>query len=1021
MRFLLASTGLGALASVLSSPASADTTISTATTAALNTAAAGDITVTTAGSIKPAAGAVITIDSNNKVNNQGTLAIQGVNGAAGIVANTGLTGDITHSGTITIDENFTPTDTDNDGDLDGPFAQGSNRFGVHVLSGGTYTGNIIDSGTITIEGNNSAGLAIDSSLTGSLNATNGKISVLGDNSVGIRTGAVSGNVNIGSGSTVTVQGANDVGVLLGGNIGGAVVLQGTVNATGYRYPNPPSDTSKLDADDLLQGGPAVLIAGNVGGGILLDTHPADNDPNNADEDGDGIPDANETTATITSLGAAPALKIGSATQDITVGAVASSAAGHGLVIKGTVTGSGVYAGVTGTALDIGGVGHSVSIAGGMTVSGTISASANGASATGIHIGTGASVPQIVNSGTISASGGSSATAVAQAIQIDAGATVNSITNSGSIQATRTGTAGTAAAIVDKSGTLSLVQNSGSIGVGSAATLGDSATAIDLSARTTGAVVRQVAAATGKPAPTINGRILFGSGNDVLDIQAGTINGKVDFGGGADAMTLSGTSAFHGTILNSGGLALNVGAGSIADIQNVGTVNLASLTTGTGASLGFKVTNAGHTIYQVAGTADFAAGTKLVVTFDTIGAAAGNYTIINAGTLVGAQNLTSTAINVPFLFTSSLTSTANQVVLGVVRKTSAQLGLNQSEAAAIDAVLTAADTDTGVRGVLLGISDGATLQGTLQQMLPEHAGGAFETATKPSRLAADILAQPGMINGLWMQQLAWTSSKSIGSTSRYQLSSWGAVSGYDVSVGPIGNVGVSLGYYYGKDSHSGAEIASDHYEAGAYWRGGTGPLRAWARGTVATIDYDSTRRLSGVASGQPVSRESDAKWNGRLYSASGGVSYEAHFGRLSIRPNASVEYYKLHENAYTETGGGTAYDLTVRSRNSNEAAANAMVTLGYDFTAREDPDSGWFRVELDGGRREIFSSTIANTIASFGTGAPFTLSAEERKSGWRGGLRVAGGGGSVSFVAEANAEQQQGHTSFGGRMGVSIGL
>jgi len=410
-----------------------------------------------------------------------------------------------------------------------------------------------------------------------------------------------------------------------------------------------------------------------------------------------------------------------------------------------------------------------------------------------------------------------------------------------------------------------------------------------------------------------------------------------------------------------------------------------------------------------------------VTFDTIGAAAGNYTIINAGTLVGAQNLTSTAINVPFLFTSSLTSTANQVVLGVVRKTSAQLGLNQSEAAAIDAVLTAADTDTGVRGVLLGISDGATLQGTLQQMLPEHAGGAFETATKPSRLAADILAQPGMINGLWMQQLAWTSSKSIGSTSRYQLSSWGAVSGYDVSVGPIGNVGVSLGYYYGKDSHSGAEIASDHYEAGAYWRGGTGPLRAWARGTVATIDYDSTRRLSGVASGQPVSRESDAKWNGRLYSASGGVSYEAHFGRLSIRPNASVEYYKLHENAYTESGGGTAYDLTVRSRNSNEAAANAMVTLGYDFTAREDPDSGWFRVELDGGRREIFSSTIANTIASFGTGAPFTLSAEERKSGWRGGLRVAGGGGSVSFVAEANAEQQQGHTSFGGRMGVSIGL
>ena len=116
---------------------------------------------------------------------------------------------------------------------------------------------------------------------------------------------------------------------------------------------------------------------------------------------------------------------------------------------------------------------------------------------------------------------------------------------------------------------------------------------------------------------------------------------------------------------------------------------------------------------------------------------------------------------------------------------------------------------------------ATLRNSLQQMLPEHAGGAFETATKPSRLAADILAQPGRLHGIWLQQVGWNTSKSVGNTSSYDLSGWGAVGGYDVPVGAVGSVGVTLGYYYGRDHHSGSDLASNHYEAGVYWQGGAG--------------------------------------------------------------------------------------------------------------------------------------------------------------------------------------------------------
>jgi hypothetical protein len=1023
MRFLLASSGLGVIAVALSSSAGAATTVSTSTTAPLVTSTAGDIQVTSAGSIKPATGVAITINSNNKVQNDGTLAIQGVNGSAGIVANPGFAGDITNSttGIITIDENYTPTDTDNDGDIDGPFAQGNNRFGIHVLSGGNYTGNVVNAGTITIEGNQSAGIAIDSALTGSLTST-GTIKVLGDNSVGIRAGAVSGNVTIGNASTTTVQGANAVGVLLGGNIGGALVIQGTVSATGYRNTVPPADTSKLDADDLLQGGSAVVVGGNVAQGILLDTRPAANGSTSTDVDNDGIPDASETTATIVSYGAAAAMVIGSATQSVSVGAVASSTAGHGLVINGSVTGNGVYSGVNGNGLAIGGLGQTVNIAGGMTVNGSIAATANGASATALHIGSGATVPQIAVTGSIGAGGGGTATSAVNAVLIDAGATVNSIANSGSISSSLSSTGGTAAAIVDHSGTLSLIQNSGTIGVANFASLGNSATAIDLSANSTGATIRQVAAASGKPAPQINGNILFGSGNDTLDIQAGTVAGNVNFGGGSDVLNLTGTSVFQGTLANSNGLAVNIGNGSTLNVTTVGAVNIGSLNAGAGSTLAVTIGQSGNTLYNVAGNASFGTGAKVLVTLNQVGTANGSYTIVDAGSLTGSNNLT--AVNLPFLFNGTLVSdtTNGTVSLDLQRKTATQLGLNASESAIYNAAISAADADAPIAAAFLGLTDQAGVRGTLQQMLPDHAGGAFEAATKGSRLSAEILADPKPLSGLWLQQVAWGSSKSIGSTSSYDITGWGASGGYGINLGKFATVGVTASYLWGKDGHNSNELQSNHYEGGVYILGGSGPFRAWARATIGTINFDSKRNFSSTLSGQTVSRTADGSWKGTLYSGTAGVSYEAHMGRISIRPNATLEYYKLKEDGYSETGGGDAFDLTVQNRDSKESAANAMLTLGYDLMhADPEGDGGWARIELEGGRRQLLSSTLGNTTAAFKNGTPFTLTPEDRTSGWRGGLRVLGGNSGVKFVGEVNAEQQQGDVSLGARAGVNFDL
>ena len=1067
MRNVLAGTSLSTLLLIAPlSPALAETVISTATTAPIATGTGNDdIRITNTGSVRPTSGAAVTINSNDSVTNQGVIGIAGANNASGILANPNLTGNIVNTGTITIDENFTPTDTDTDGDLDGPFAQGTGRFGIHVLGGGTFTGNVTNGGPITVEGNASAGIAIDSALIGSVTNT-GNINVLGDNSVALRAVDVSGNVTL-SGGTITAQGANAVGVSLG-DVGGALVIQNTINVTGYRHPTPPADVTKLDADDLLQGGPAVVVSGDVGGGILFDARPADNSTTDTDEDDDGVPDADESTAAVTSVGAAAAVQIGSATRDIAIGAVASSTAGHGLVVKGTITGNGVYTGVNANGIVVGGLGRAVDLAGGMTIVGTVQTRATGASATSIRVGSGTSAPQIVVSGTVNAEGGGTATTSAQAIAIDAGATVTSLTNSGTIVAARLGDAGTAAGIVDRSGTLALIENSGFIGVVDVAGLGVNGIAFDLSSNAAGATVRQIAAATGRPAPSINGTMLFGAGNDVLNVAAGTVRGNatfgagnnqlalsgdsrmtgsatfgaggdsvtlggtssllgnLNFGGGADTFALSGTSVFRGQLSGGSGLAVSVGTGSTLGVTNTGTVALASLDAAAGSTIGVTIATGGATtLYDIAGAASFGTGSEVEVDFVNVGNVEGTYTFLQAGTLTGGGNVVATGADLPFLFEGDVVQTDPNELSIVVRLRSAEeLGLNRSESEILRAALGAADSEADFTRLFLGINDNGSLTDTLQQLLPEHSGGAFESVTKGSRLIAGILSDPRapILDrgdfGVWLQQVAWGTSKSVGATSSYDLTGWGASGGLEYHLGAIGNLGVSLAYLSGKDSKGDNELISSQYEGGVYWRGGSGPLRGFARATAARINFDGTRTLTTDIGGTAFTRSAEGDWTGRLFSAMAGVSYEARMGKLSLRPSASVEHFKLTEKGYSEIDGGDAFNLTVGKRSSDETAVNGLLTIGYDLLS-VDPESAWLRVELEGGRRQIISGSLGKTSAAFAGGNPFTLTPEDRTSGFRGALRLIGGGPSISVVGEVNAEQQQGKASVGGRLGVQF--
>lgn len=1037
-----------------------------ASTSTANAGQPGAVRITSTGSVVVASGTAVTMDSSHAVTNEGTVRITGADNAVGIAANAGTTGDISNTGTITVDESYTATDGDNDGDLDGPFALGSGRYGIRTL--GAHTGAISNGGTINVEGNNSFGIALGGPLTGAF-THNGTTTVTGNASTAIATGAVTGNVRLAG--TITARGQNAVGVLLAGDVTGRLVVQGALTATGYRTTVAPTNVAALDADDLLQGGSALVVEGNVTGGIVLAIPPKDADTANLDEDADGIPDATEGSAAVRSFGAAPAMVIGSTSQNIVIGPVTGTASLYGVQIDGLVAGSGVYAGVSATGLQIGGRGGSVTIANGLGVAGTVGASSNGASATGLRLGAGAQTPLLHVTGTVEAIGGNAAGALATAVQLDAGADLPTIRNAGKIRASA-GAAGTSTAIRDLSGTVDLVENSGLISATGAAAGSGRNVAIDLSANNGGAIVRQTVVGANITAPSIEGDVRFGTGNDLLDLADGSytgstffsdgadqlnlsgdavhtgaasfgsgddrlalagssvFNGSADFGTGANLLTLAGTSRFAGSLVNSANLGVTMTGGTL-DLAAPSTIGSLSMATGSSLMVTLDKTPGEGTFIDVSGAATFASGTSISLRIADVDDAVGSYAFLEAGSLTGASNLTIAENVLPFLFKASLATdtSLNRLSVTIARRTNSELGLNASQSSAANAIFTALGQDAQVESLFLGLRTAASFQQAVSQMLPDHAGGTFEGISLGLRNLSRQQAEPAgpvfSYGGLdvIVNSSVWSSGKEVGTTAGYDLAGVGASAAAEVDTG-VGAFGLAAGWVF-NDYDQGdqfASVYSNAFELALYWRGEWGGLSAFGRGSLGIASFHGERALRGTVGTTPFERIAVGQWNGNFHTAAGGASYEAALGGLFARPTVSFDYLSLSEGGHTDTGGGAGLNLVVAKRSSDEFAVNGGMALGIDFTGNGRGDRNWFRVESEGGWREIVGGALGATVAHFVGGTDFTLTPEQRDSGWYARLRAVGGSEMFELGGELSAESRhEGNTAMSLRGTLRMGF
>ncbi|PTS86258.1 autotransporter outer membrane beta-barrel domain-containing protein [Caulobacter sp. HMWF009] len=1056
----------GALAEVEVTSSTRTTPI---TTSSASGGSASDVKITSDGVITlSATGPIVTLDSDNLVTNNGSLVSVGVNDSVGVLVLGGHTGTLLSAGSISLTEDYADTDDDDDGDLDGPWAEGFGRFGIRLTGLEPFTGTITNEGSILIEGNDSAGISLEAPLVGSV-VNSGTISVTGDRTYGIKVSApVTGKVST-TGSVLAI-GAGATGVAVDAEIDGALVVQGSVTAYGYRYTSrlsDPDDRALLDADDVLEGGSAVRVTADVSGGVLLDAPPTDtNDDTSDDEDGDGVTDSSEGTASVTVYGGAPALKIGSDSQTVTLGAVGTGDLAYGLVIKGSVGAYGSLDNVETTAVQLGGsAGYSTLVTGGVRLDGSLGTTAYEAQTTGLHLMAGANADTIWNTGSISGSTISEGDYAARGIVIEAGASATRLINAGTLSATVAGEAGSAYAVLDRAGTLTSITNTGKILASVTATDDDydldddnddasdetvtgQAVAIDVSRNTSGVTLIQSGINDGDDGEDdvadtdtdgdgvddadesyIVGKILFGSGNDSLQVLNGAVRGAIAFGDGTDSLIIDGGASVYTTLSDQDGrLDVSVGSGTLG-LTNTGDLKLTSLSLGAESKLILSVDpDAGTATRLMVDTASIASGANLGLVLNNLLTDTATYEVIRAGTLtVGtiSQDLLGDA---PYLYLAEAYAADSSVYVDVRRRSAAEAGMTVSQSAAYDAVFAALSADDDIATAFLNQTSKDGFYNLYNQMLPSQGAGLFsalQAVNQQVSAATAIRPDRGERYGpdsVWVQQINTLVRRESSDTLGSDTQALGFVAGYEAMGDAGGALGVTLSMVNIEEHDTVAKVgertSASLVQGGLYWRRSVGGWRfnlgggggyGWIAGDRSFISED----VDGDSVADVI-RTNTAHWTGATGHAFAGVAYEQPLGRFYARPEMRLDYVYFSEGERVESGGGDGFDLTVAARAFSNLSGDAGLVVGANLGQEV-----WWRPEVRVGYRQTLAGDIGDTVASFRGGTPFTLtSVDDRQGAVTLGFALRAGS-SMSYVAleggaEASRKQTRYNLRFSGR-------
>lgn len=931
-----------------------------------------------------------------------TIAVEG-NQSAGILLGSNLDGALTIDGVISV--------------------LGEDTIGIEIADG--VSGDVLISSSVSAQGANARGVSVDGSVGGNLTVESsitstgftdtGETNYLPPLEIEEDTDPVEERIDAedlnNNGPALAIGGSLTNGFLINGNVDDFVSDEDTEDETKDTIEDfDENRTSGVISS--IGSGPAVLISPDLNGaatenitlGPVIETI---RDTTDDDEDEDltetlavfdytqGLINRGTMSANGLNVGyEATALRIeGSADGNFTTTITG------GMLNTGAITADAREADATAISLGSG------AIIGALENTGTISANVSSLtdfSATALLVEEGAEISELINSGTLAAGTfGEAANAIAIR---DLSNGLTAITNTGSITAAHSFD-GTEVDNIGETRAIDLSTSTQDITVlQTLATPTDDVNSDD------------VIDSDDVVPPALIGDVLFGSGNDTLTSTSGTIIGDVEFGLGNATMTLSGTDYAGDIAFSDGDNALSFTSGNfVGDVLfggNTATFNLTnaiytgqiisdgtleSLTAvdtdllfseGTSATmttfsltgdsllqvdLDPNATNAPATL-TVTGTATLGDSVKIRPDLQGISSTDFTHTFIDAGSLVFDGTLDESLIqDTPFIYNVELVANddvRDTLDLEFSLKTTEELGLDLNQAAAYAAVLDVFSGDDELGAALAEVSEESEFFQIYNLLLPQRTDAATRYLSSQSSAVFGALgnriktlsSDEEKPFGFWAQEyFTVIDIEEDTDVPGYNGSGLGFAAGLDSRIGFLDVAGLQVNYSSGdfEEKTGGSNpVTTSSFGIGLYAKESLGPLDFVIASQISNVDFNSRREIEI----DEFVFDQAAEWTGTSAMTSASVASEFEMGQFYARPQISVDYFRLEQDAYTETGD-ERLALEIGAADTDRSSATAVLDLGARLPVG-DRSPALIIPEVSIGYRGELSSSPYETTARF---------------------------------------------------------
>jgi hypothetical protein len=329
-----------------------------------------------------------------------------------------------------------------------------------------------------------------------------------------------------------------------------------------------------------------------------------------------------------------------------------------------------------------------------------------------------------------------------------------------------------------------------------------------------------------PAPQIFGDVNFGAGDNIFAVSAGIVSGNISFGGGNDALSLSNTilddadnnytpvTSVTGRISNGSGSDLDITIGERAQLHLVGQEEEAQVLAIDNLILSgdLKITVDAEQLTADTSVLDvntLAANNGARIIPNLIGLITAEATTIklidytNEGVTLPSDILPSGAdLELAFIYNVALShdEDANAVSVTFARKAAADLGLNQTEAASFDAVLTHFSDNENLESAITGINGVDAFKAAYRQLLPHYSDGTAQQLSGLADMATGAVSQHLQISNAggrrggdgWLQQFGdYRKQDSSANGQTVSGNNYAISLGYDLPVYAIDALGIYL--------------------------------------------------------------------------------------------------------------------------------------------------------------------------------------------------------------------------------------